>query len=106
MDQLALRVSLVEDHPVLSGLLQEFIATLPRVRSCTVARSAENALLDIEGNVPDLMFIDLSLPGMNGIELIRELQPGTPTFSARSCRGIARSPTRGGPWRRARRATC
>ena len=30
MDQLALRVSLVEDHPVLSGLLQEFIAALPR----------------------------------------------------------------------------
>jgi DNA-binding NarL/FixJ family response regulator len=78
MDQLALRVSLVEDHPVLSGLLQEFIATLPRVRSCTLARTAENALLDIEGNVPDLMFIDLSLPGMNGIELIRELHARYP----------------------------
>jgi DNA-binding NarL/FixJ family response regulator len=78
MDQLALRVSLVEDHPVLSDLLQEFIAGLPRVRSCSVARSAESALQDIEGNVPDLMLIDLSLPGMNGIELIRELHARYP----------------------------
>ena len=74
MNTAALRVSLVEDHPILGDLLRDFIAAMPRVESCTVARTAEKALENIESEIPDLMLIDLSLPGMNGIELIHELR--------------------------------
>lgn len=74
MDKPTLRISLVEDHPVLGDTLREFVSGLPSVRSCTVASSAEQALEDLAAGTPDLMLIDLSLPGMNGIELIRELR--------------------------------
>lgn len=75
---MAVRVSLVEDHPILGDLLREYIAMLPHVRSCTVSRSGEKALEDLEDEMPDLMLIDLQLPGMSGIELIRELRARHP----------------------------
>ena len=78
MGTVALRVSLVEDHPLLGGMLREFVAGLPSVGSCTIANSAEKALHDVADRMPDLMLIDLSLPGMDGIELIRELRSRYP----------------------------
>jgi DNA-binding NarL/FixJ family response regulator len=68
-----LRVSLVEDHPVLRDVLQEYIGRLPGVELCVVSANAEDALEEFEGSMPDLMLIDLSLPRMSGIDLIREL---------------------------------
>ena len=69
-----IRVLIVEDHPVLQEVLREHIARLPRVAACGVAPSAEAALAMFEQWAPDLMLVDLSLPGMNGIALIAELR--------------------------------
>ncbi len=71
---MSLRVSLVEDHPVLRDVLQEYIGQLPGVELCVVSANAEDALDEFEGSMPDLMLTDLSLPRMSGIELIRELR--------------------------------
>lgn len=68
-----LRVSLVEDHPVLRDVLQEYIGRLPGVELCVVSANAEDALDEFDGSMADLMLIDLSLPRMSGIDLIREL---------------------------------
>ena len=73
-----LRISLVENHPVLRDVLQEFLARLPGVELGKVWPSAEAALAELDGPVPDLMLIDLSLPKMNGIDLIRELRSRLP----------------------------
>ncbi|MDP9199008.1 MAG: response regulator transcription factor [Pseudomonadota bacterium] len=70
---MSLRVSLVEDHPVLRDVLQEYIGQLPGVELCVVSANAEDALDEFEGSMPDVMLIDLSLPRMSGIDLIREL---------------------------------
>lgn len=70
---MSLRVSLVEDHPVLRDVLQEYIARLPGVELCVVSANAEEALDQFDGSMPDLILIDLSLPRMSGIDLIREL---------------------------------
>lgn len=73
-----LRVSLVEDHPVLRDVLQEYIGRLPGVELCVVSANAEEALEEFDGSTPDLMLIDLSLPHMSGIDLIRELRQRRP----------------------------
>lgn len=69
-----LRVMLVEDHAIVRNVLQEFVGSLPRVASCSAAATAEDALEDMNDAHPDLLLIDLSLPGMNGIDLVRELR--------------------------------
>lgn len=75
------RVLIVEDHEVLGETLREYLGRLPHVSLCAVSPSAEHALAELDRVAPDVMLIDLSLPGMNGIELVRELQhrrPGLP----------------------------
>jgi len=73
-----LRIALVEDHPVLRDVLRDFIARLPGVEIGRVWSSAEAVLEEFDSAIPDLMLIDLSLPRMNGIDLIRELRTRLP----------------------------
>lgn len=73
-----LNVALVEDHSALRDILVEYIGSLPQVERCAAVKSAEQALESIPENAPDLMFIDLSLPGMSGIELIALLRTRYP----------------------------
>jgi DNA-binding NarL/FixJ family response regulator len=67
------RITLVEDHAVLRDILVEYIGGLPQVGSCTAVATAEQALEELEASSPDYLFVDLSLPGMSGIELVEEL---------------------------------
>jgi DNA-binding NarL/FixJ family response regulator len=74
MNAMRLNVMLVEDHAVVRDVLREFVGSLPRVATCSATASAEAALERVRGAHPDLMLIDLSLPGMNGIDLVREMR--------------------------------
>jgi DNA-binding NarL/FixJ family response regulator len=76
MDKLV--VGVVEDQAVLREILVEYIETLPQVSDCKASSSAERALEKLEETAPDLMLVDLSLPGMNGIELVAELRRRRP----------------------------
>lgn len=74
MDVTQLRVLIVEDHEILREILREYLAKLPQIADCTVSPTAEAALAELDRVAPDVMLIDLSLPGMSGIELVRELR--------------------------------
>ena len=74
MNSMHLKVMLVEDHDVVRDVLREFVGSLPRVADCSAAASAEAALETMGEAGLDLVLIDLSLPGMNGIELVRQLR--------------------------------
>ncbi len=75
-----LYVVLVEDHALLRDVLQEYIGIMPGVARCATAATAESALEGLNGEIPDFMLIDLSLPGMTGIDLVRHLRPKYPTL--------------------------
>jgi DNA-binding NarL/FixJ family response regulator len=81
-DESSLFVFLVEDHALLRGVLQEYISSIAAVGRCAAAANAESTLEVLkDGELPDFMLIDLSLPGMNGIELVRELREAHPKLS-------------------------
>jgi DNA-binding NarL/FixJ family response regulator len=69
-----LYVFLVEDHALLRSVLQEYIGSMSFVSKCAAAPDAESTLEAMGDTIPDFMLIDLSLPGMTGIELIRDLR--------------------------------
>ncbi|MGH8243716.1 MAG: response regulator [Steroidobacteraceae bacterium] len=71
-----LRIFLVEDHPVLQEVLREFVCQL--AEECRVLPDAAAALAELEAGTPDLMLVDLSLPGMDGIELIKSVRRSYP----------------------------
>lgn len=71
-------VYIVEDNDRMRALLRDWIDELPGLSVCGAAPSAETALEELPEMTVDLAVVDMSLPGMGGIELVatlREQQP-------------------------------
>lgn len=74
-----IRVMLVEDSPTVRALLCEIIARDPRLEVCAAANSGEEALRLLERISPDIVSLDIQLPGMNGLEVAERIMSGRPT---------------------------
>lgn len=68
------KVFIVEDHPVFREGLVQIINDESDLTVCGQAEDAEQAIEAIPGLKPDLVLVDITLPGKSGLELIRELQ--------------------------------
>lgn len=67
------RILLVDDHPLLRQGLAQTIEAEPDLEVVAQAGDAEEALAVFDGAAPDLVVTDISLPGMNGLELLKNL---------------------------------
>ncbi len=67
------RILLVDDHPLLREGLSRLIAAEPGMSVCAMAGSVQEALAAVECEKPDLIVSDLTLPGRNGLEFIKDL---------------------------------
>ncbi|EAR61350.1 ATP-binding protein [Neptuniibacter caesariensis] len=63
---------LADDDPILRGLLSDLL--VPLGFNVIEAHDGENALELLENNHPDLFLLDISMPGMSGLELAQELR--------------------------------
>lgn len=64
----------IDDEPLALRQIKSYIERLPQlelVALCSSAREAQRVLCD---NVVDLMFVDINMPDMSGIEFVKELQ--------------------------------
>ena len=68
------KVFIVEDHPVFREGLVQIINSEVDLAVCGEAADAEQALDAIPGLNPDLVLVDISLPGKSGLELIKDLR--------------------------------
>lgn len=75
---LTLKVFIVEDHFVMRETLGYLIKREPGLAVCGVAETGEAAFQQLATVAADLVLVDLSLPGMNGIDLIQRLQARQP----------------------------
>lgn len=73
-----IRIYLVDDHAILRMALREKLEREADLTVCGEAISAEEALGEVTAVEPDLVLIDVSLPGMSGIELARRLRKQHP----------------------------
>ena len=71
-------IALVDDHPLLRKGLARTIEAEADLNVAGQMDSAEEALGEIEDLAPDLVIVDISLPGMSGMELIKHLQSRAP----------------------------
>ena len=72
-----MRVLLVDDHALVRSAIRQALEA-PDVMVVGEARSAEEALEMAPRLRPDLVLLDIDLPGMTGIEAVRELAPRLP----------------------------
>ncbi len=73
----ALRVMLVEDHAMVRSAIRQTLS-VPGIEVVAEAGSAEEALEVVMQHRPDVLLVDIDLPGMSGIHLVRELAPRLP----------------------------
>lgn len=77
------RILIVDDHPMMRQGLAQLISAEPDLAVCGEAEDASRALDAVSALKPDLVLADISLPGKNGIELIKDFQalrPGLPVL--------------------------
>jgi len=72
------RIVIVDDHPLFRKGLQELIHSDGDFLVCAEASDAAEAMGVIRKETPDLAIVDLSLPGANGIELIKNVRAEFP----------------------------
>ncbi len=66
-------VLLAEDEPVLRAELRSTLAKLwPELVFCAEAEDGIQALRELEAQAPDILFLDIQMPGMNGLEVARK----------------------------------
>jgi DNA-binding NarL/FixJ family response regulator len=67
------RIFLVDDHPIVLSGFQLLLNSQPDFEVCGTAGSAEEALARVPALKPDLVITDLTLPGRDGLEFIRDI---------------------------------
>jgi two-component system chemotaxis response regulator CheB len=72
------RVMIVEDSAVVTALLEYTIGRDPRLEVCATASNAEDALERLEQLSPDVIAMDIRLPGIDGIEATRRIMSKKP----------------------------
>src|SRR5207247_8379831 len=77
----AKRIVIVDDHPLFRKGLEELIQSDDSFAVCGQAGNAAEAMDVIRKLNPELVIVDLSLPGANGIELIKNIRAEFPKLT-------------------------
>jgi len=75
------RIAVVDDHTLMREGMQQMIDHQPDMMCCGTARNAAEALAVVEAQHPDMLTVDISLPGRNGLELIKDVLSIAPRLS-------------------------
>ena len=72
------RVLTVDDHPPFRDAARAVIAATPGFEALAEVASGEDALELLDRLRPDLVLLDVSLPGLDGLETCRRLTASAP----------------------------
>ncbi len=73
MNTKGLKVLLIDDTVLILQRLKSLLSEVKEVSRTESATSAEEALDMLDGYQPDIMVLDINMPGMSGIEMLRRL---------------------------------
>jgi len=65
------KVFIVDDHPIVREGLAQMINREPDLAVCGDAREMQEALASIDVHKPDILIVDISLNGPDGLDLLK-----------------------------------
>jgi DNA-binding NarL/FixJ family response regulator len=74
MNPLNVAVSIIEDDAEVRDILVRWVNTAPGFECSGDHGSAESALARLPAEKPDIVLVDINLPGMNGVECVGRLK--------------------------------
>ncbi|MBI5259206.1 MAG: response regulator [Burkholderiales bacterium] len=86
--QRACRVLYVEDHPVNAMLVSEALAVQQPRHELRLAETGEQGLEMVADEPPDIVLLDLNLPGANGYEVLARLR-AEPAWAGLPCVAVS-----------------
>jgi len=76
--EMQIKVSIVDDNDEIRSSLAALIRRAPTLKLLGEYPDAETAVKEIPARVPDVVLMDINLPGMNGVECVRQLKAALP----------------------------
>src|SRR6266404_5461801 len=73
-----IKVAIVEDDEGIRSSLGALIRRAPTLRLAGDYPDAESAIKEIPRRPPDVVLMDINLPGLNGVECVRQLKSSLP----------------------------
>lgn len=67
------RILIADDHPIVRASVRCLVETAPTITVVAEAEDGEDALVKIEQFVPDVAVVDVAMPRLNGIEVVRRV---------------------------------
>jgi len=80
-----IKVVIVEDDREMREGLESIVRFHPAMECLATYPSAEEALEYISSNIPDIVLMDIHLPGISGIECVKQLRPLLPSTQFMMC---------------------
>lgn len=84
-----MKVVIADDSRVVVERLSDLLSDVPGVELVGQAGDAAGALLCIRQRKPDLVILDLQMPGGNGLDILHAIRPERPTLYVLICTNYA-----------------
>ncbi|MGO9482106.1 MAG: response regulator [Candidatus Kryptoniota bacterium] len=74
-----IRVLIVDDHPIVRKGLRTTIQEQSDLKVVDEAKDSDEAVVKARSTIPDVVLLDLSMPGKGGLEVLRQLHSEMPS---------------------------
>lgn len=74
------QILIVDDDPEVVEVLRRFLENGAERYLVTVATNGEDAVATLQVQKPDLVLLDLTMPGMNGVEVLKHVDRAIPVM--------------------------
>ncbi len=83
-----IKVAIIDDHPMVITGIQNMLAPCPHIEMIATYESGDNLLQDLAGQQPDVLLLDIQLPGMKGDELAEKIRQQWPAVKILAMTGF------------------
>lgn len=72
-----IRAMIIDDEPLARQRIEDLLARSADIEIVGTADNGDDAIAEIRARQPDLVFLDVQMPGRNGMEVVEEVGPET-----------------------------